>query len=267
MSNYINFFGFKKEPFPHTIDLKDIYVFPGLVEMKKRTEYAVMSSMVHVVTGEVGSGKTTSLKYVCSQFHPSKHRIVAVISNTGSTIEFYRQLAAAFGITISTNSLSRLMRTIREVVQDLWRKKKNPILVIDEAHLLREKVLRELHTILQTDFESEYMMPLILCGQSNLIDKLKYYTASALASRVVGRTHLKGMDLSHTTEYLEHHLKVSGIKDSLYMDEAVMAIHQGSGGIFRKANNLARGSLVAAAGSGSRIISGEHVRKASTEIF
>jgi type II secretory pathway predicted ATPase ExeA len=267
MSNYMNFFGFRKEPFPHNINLKDVYVFPGLKEMKRRTAYTVESSMVHVITGEVGSGKTTSLKYVCSQFHPSKHRIIAVIANTGGTIEFYRQLASAFGITISTNSLSRLMRLIREVVQDLYNKKKKPILVIDEAHLLREKVLRELHTILQTDFESGYMMPLILCGQSNLIDKLRYYTASALASRVVGRTHLQGMDLTHTTEYLTHHLKVAGMKESLYLDEAVMSIHQGSGGIFRKANNLARGALVAAAGNNSRAVSGEHVRKASTEIF
>jgi len=68
-------------------------------------------------------------------------------------------------------------------------------------------------------------------------------------------------------QYLEHHLSLSGVKTNLFEDAAVTAIHQGSGGLLRKANHLARGALIAAAGSQSISVTAEHVRLASTEIF
>jgi len=67
--------------------------------------------------------------------------------------------------------------------------------------------------------------------------------------------------------YLVHHLAIAGVNTNLFEDAAVTAIHQGSGGIFRKANNLARGSLIAAANDKSKTVSAEHVRLASTELF
>ena len=67
--------------------------------------------------------------------------------------------------------------------------------------------------------------------------------------------------------YLKHHLQIAGIKEQLFSDEAVLAIHQGSGGLLRRANLLAKGSLVAAAREKCTVVSAEHVRMASTEIF
>jgi len=67
--------------------------------------------------------------------------------------------------------------------------------------------------------------------------------------------------------YLLHHLALAGVKSSLFDDTAITAIHQGSGGTFRKANHLARGALIAAAGNQSLTVSSEHVRLAATEIF
>ncbi len=68
-------------------------------------------------------------------------------------------------------------------------------------------------------------------------------------------------------KYLNHHLTIAGVKRSLFDDGAVTAIHQGSGGLFRKANHLARGAVIAAAKSESTMVSAEHVRLAATEIF
>jgi type II secretory pathway predicted ATPase ExeA len=67
--------------------------------------------------------------------------------------------------------------------------------------------------------------------------------------------------------YLNHHLRIAGIKEQLFVDEAILAIHQGSGGLLRRANNLARGALLAAAIEKSRTVAAEHVRIASTEII
>jgi len=67
--------------------------------------------------------------------------------------------------------------------------------------------------------------------------------------------------------YLEHHLTIAGVEHNLFDQPAATAIHQGSGGLFRKANHLARGSLIAAADEKSTMINAEHVRLAATELF
>jgi len=68
-------------------------------------------------------------------------------------------------------------------------------------------------------------------------------------------------------EYLAHHLAIAGIKKNIFDDAAVTAIHQGSGGLFRKANHLDRGAFIAAAKEQAMIVTAEHVRLAATEIF
>jgi type II secretory pathway predicted ATPase ExeA len=68
-------------------------------------------------------------------------------------------------------------------------------------------------------------------------------------------------------QYLDHHLMLAGVEHSVFDETAVTAIHQGSGGLFRKANHLARGALIAASKSKSTMVSADHVRLAATEIF
>jgi type II secretory pathway predicted ATPase ExeA len=91
-------------------------------------------------------------------------------------------------------------------------------------------------------------LPLVLAGQSNLIDKLMYPGSMPLASRVVAKSHFVSAEQDQMQSYLSHHFAIAGVKRMLFEDAAVTAIHQGwSGVIFRKANNLALGALVAAA--------------------
>jgi len=66
--------------------------------------------------------------------------------------------------------------------------------------------------------------------------------------------------------YLNHHLKIAGITQQLFSEPAVTAIHQGSGGLLRRANHLARGALIAAAAEKTQLVSAEHVRIAATEL-
>ena len=94
-----------------------------------------------------------------------------------------------------------------------------------------------------------------------------YPGAMPLASRVVAKSHFVGADRDQMQAYLLHHLNIAGIKKMLFDDAAVTAIHQGSAGIYRKANHLARGALIAAAMEQQRSVNAEHVRIAASEIF
>jgi len=243
MNNYRTFFGFNKEPFNAGIRVAEILKTPELIDIKDRFDYVLRLGAIGLITGEVGSGKTTTLRYALQQLHPSEYRSLYITASSGSIMEFYRQLLDALGIHISSNSKVVMVRMIKKEITDLAREKKMKILlIVDEASLMRLEVFAELHTICQ--FEKD-----------------------ASPCRVVAKSHLEGTDLAGMETYLTHHLAVAGVERMLFDPSAVTGIHQGSGGLFRKANHLARGALIAAAHDQSASVNAEHVRIASTEIF
>jgi len=160
---------------------------------------------------------------------------------SGSIIELYRQIAEAIGIVNIKGSRAGMVSMIRsEITEIVSGCKRKVLLIIDEASLLRMEVFAELHTIVQFRQDSEMWLPLILAGQSTLIDRLQYRASSPLSSRVISRSHLEGLNLQDMKEYLNHHIRLAGI--DIFTDQAITAIHQGSGGLLRKANHLAPGS-------------------------
>jgi type II secretory pathway predicted ATPase ExeA len=221
-----------------------------------------------LVTGEIGSGKSTALRFAASKLHPSQYRVFQLTASSGSILEFYRLFLTELGLDTSSLSRAVLTRAIKREVRELAVAKKiKPVLIIDEASLMRLDVFAELHTITGFEPNPSPELPVILAGQSNLIDKLSYRASRPLASRIVARVHLEGAGRQEMEQYLKHHLHIAGMKNNPFEEPAITAIHQGSGGLFRKANHLARGALIAAAEQKETIVSAEHVRLAATEIF
>ena len=267
-SSYRMFFELQREPFTADIAHKEILVTPAIKGVQERIHYAVRLGAVALITGEIGSGKSTALRYVAGSFHPSEYRILHVTASAGSILELYRHILGELHLEPVGSSRAKMTRKIKQEIKDaVLGKKMKVILVIDEASLLRLDVFAELHTLTQFENDSKPFLPMVLAGQGNLVDNLKYRYSLPLASRVVGRCHLQGVDQQGMEDYLAHHLAIAGVHNSLFEAPAVTAIHQGSGGLFRKANHLARGSLIVAARGKSSLVSSEHVRIAATELF
>ena len=262
-----HFFGFTKEPFSSDIRVEELYHTAALEGAKERFLYAVNLGAISVITGDVGSGKSTALRYAASSLHPSQYHLISVVASTGSIIEVLKQICMALDVEWTSISLAKLMRTVRGAIAEIGKRRQVPVLIIDEASLLRIEVFAQLHTLGQFDMDSKPLLPIVLAGQNNLLDKLMYLTSRPLASRVIGRSHLDGLKQKDMAGYLKHHLEIAGISEQLFSDEAILAIHQGSGGLLRRANLLAKGSLIAASREKCMVVSAEHVRMASTEIF
>lgn len=266
--SYRAFFGLAKEPFSTEISIKEILETPDLKGVKDRFDYAVRLGAVALVTGEVGSGKSTALRYAAGHLHPSAYLVFHITATSGSIIELYRQFLSEMGADTASFSKAVLLKRIRrEIMEMVCGKKIHAVLIIDEASLLRLEVLTEIHTLCQFEQDSKPWLPLIMAGQANLVDKLMYRSSLPLASRIVARSHLEGVNRQDMEVYLKHHLAIAGVKTQLFDETAVTAIHQGAGGLFRKANHLARGALIAAAHDQSMTVSADHVRLAATEIF
>ncbi len=266
--HYRAFFGLAKEPFTTDITCADILKTPELLDVKVRFDYVTRLGAIGIVTGEVGSGKSTAVRYAMDTLHPSEYRALYITASSGSMMEFYRQMRDALNIYLSSNSKAVMVKTIKkEIVNLVLEKKQKVVLIVDEASLMRLEVFTELHTLCQFEQDAKPWLPMILVGQTSLVDKLTFRSSQPLASRVIAKCHLEGVDLAGMETYLRHHLALAGVERNLFDPSSVIAIHQGSGGLFRKANHLARGGLIAAAAEQSNVVSAEHIRLAATEVF
>ncbi len=266
--NYRTFFGLTSEPFSSDLKHNEILETNELQSVKKRFNYAVKLGGAALVTGEIGSGKSTSLRYASEDLHPSEYKTFYITATSGPVLELYRQIASEMGIYQVSNSKAVMLKTIKKEVEELVNGKKlKVVLVIDEASLLRMEVIAELHTVTQFRKDSKPWLPIILGGQANLIDKMMYRSSAPFASRIVTRCHLEGLDRQGMEQYIGHHLALAGVKSNIFEDTAITAIQQGAGGILRKANHLARGALIAASTEQSRAVTADHIRLAATEVF
>jgi len=255
---YRTFFGFTKEPFGADLKIEELLITPALKGVKDRLEYAFRLGAMAVVTGEVGSGKSTALRFATSHLHPSEWRLLWVTASCGSILELYRQLCWSLEMETKSSSRAVMSRMIQGQVQKMVEGKKQKVAM---------EVFLELHTLTQFEADSKPLLPIVFAGQNNLLDKLQFRASGPLSSRVVARSHLEGVDRAQMELYLNHHLQIAGVKQPLFADQAITAIHQGAGGLFRRANHLARGALIAAASEKCQMVSAEHVRIASSELI
>jgi type II secretory pathway predicted ATPase ExeA len=209
--SYRVFFELQREPFTSDIQREEILVTDGLAATEKRIHYAMRIGGIAVLTGEIGSGKSTALRYVTESLHPSQYLCLYVTATTGSILELYRQILDQLGVDNRGSSRARMCQTIRRHVSELSQGKKLQVLLtVDEASLLRMEVFAELHTLLQFEKDAKPFLPLVMAGQNNLLDSLAYRPAMPLASRVVARSRLEGVNRQQMQNYIGHHLGIAG---------------------------------------------------------
>ena len=155
-NNYRSFFALKKEPFGVDISINDILKTPPLIDVKDRFDYVIRLGAIGLVTGEVGSGKSTAIRYAADHLHPSEYKSLYMTASSGAIMEFYRQLINELEIHIKSNSKAIMQRVIKkEIIELVGEKKMKVVLLVDEASLLRLEVFAELHTISQFEKDSK----------------------------------------------------------------------------------------------------------------
>ena len=160
--SYHTFFGLKGQPFAADLPLEAILKTSDLLEVQQRLLYTIELGAIALVTGEVGAGKSTALRWVAGQLHPSKYKPLWVTATSGSILEVYRQLLAELDIQTASSSRAILTGLIRTQILNLVQsKKQQPLLIIDEASLLRLDVFAELHTLTQFEGDSKPYLPII----------------------------------------------------------------------------------------------------------
>ena len=253
---YAEFYGLKELPFALTPDPRYIYFTPSHTEVMANLHYGIESGKgLIVVTGEVGTGKTTMLRWVMQRL--DRTVLVAYIFNPRLSVpEFYQHLAALFDIQ-NWSSKSDLLIELGKVLESRHSRGLRTVLIVDEAHGLSTSVLEEVRLLCNFESDTAKHLQIILTGQPELRAVLNNPDLRQLKQRVALRCDVKALpNVEETAQYINSRLKVAGAaRPDIFSPGAVDYIFRCSEGIPRNINNLCDNALLNGFAASEPIIS------------
>jgi MSHA biogenesis protein MshM len=201
---------------------------------------------IGVVTGEPGVGKTSAMRHLCRALPLHEHRVVYLGDTTVKPLDLYRMLATELGLRPSPRAqiVGDIKRALVTLVDE---RGVVPIVILDDAHALRDDVLHELHGLTSLDFDGREYLTVWLVGHPRLDRRLRLQQHAALAQRVVAYTQLSATaDPELFGAMLDHALAVAAAPPGLIPRDARQLLLSASRGIPRLVSHLLRISLILA---------------------
>ena len=265
---YKKYFGMKRSPFSIAPDPRFLYVSEQHREAMAHLLYGIRSDGGFVLlTGEVGTGKTTIVRRVLQA--PRKNIVVAFIIHPAlSVAELLAAICDEFGISYPRKaSIKDLIDRINAFLLDLNAKRKKAILIIDEAQNLSYDVLEQIRLLTNLETNERKLLQIILVGQPELRDKLVRPELKQLAQRIVARCHLEALSKADLFLYVNHRLEVARGKNELFSQEALNSLYVYSGGIPRLINIICDRALLGAFVLRKEIVDRATLAKAAAEVL
>ncbi|MGQ0760399.1 MAG: ExeA family protein [Acidobacteriota bacterium] len=253
---YLEFYGLKELPFALTPDPRYLYFTPSHTEVMANLHYGIESGRgLIVVTGEVGTGKTTLLRWMMQRL--DRTVMVAYIFNPRlSVAEFYQYLATLFRLGAWENK-SDLLIELGKVLESRHHRGLRTVLVVDEGHGLSTDVLEEIRLLCNFESDTAKHLQIVLTGQPELREVLNQPDLRQLKQRVALRCEITALpNVEETAQYIASRLKVAGAaKTDLFSPGAVDYIFRCAAGIPRNINNLCDNALLNGFASSATVIS------------
>jgi len=238
-----DFYGCARLPFDKSLPVRDLFPSRDHQEIQARLAFAVQNRFPTLITGDVGAGKSTALRAFIQSLDPNLH-VTAYLPNPNLTVQaLFAYLLTAFHVSATFHPRG-LGERLRDTLAQLAQKGQQPILVVDEAHLLSHRLLHELRFWLNADMDATTPFTLILLGQPDLTNLLQLKGFEALDQRIQVRFHLRPFDLEESAAYIKHHLRVAGVERSPFSDGFIATAHQFSHGIARQINRVCLNGLL-----------------------
>ena len=264
---YKEFYGLSELPFALTPDPRFIYFTPSHTEVMANLHYGIESGKgLIVVTGEVGTGKTTVLRWMLQRL--DRAVLVAYIFNPRLTVpEFYQHITTLFDIR-QWETKSDLLLDLGETLASRHARGLRTVLIVDEAQGLSPYVLEEIRLLSNFESDTAKQLQIILTGQPELREVLNDPNLRQLKQRIALRCEIKPLpSVEETERYITSRLLVAGAqRTDIFSPEAVEYIYRCSGGIPRQINNLCDNALLAGFAAAEETI-GSHIIEEVAETF
>jgi general secretion pathway protein A len=190
---------------------------------------------IGLVTGDSGSGKTTTCRRLVADLHTDLDRVLYVSMTTGNVMDMYKSIAWELGLSAERNRAALFNQIRGEVTRLCAENRPRPVLIVDEAHHLRTEQLEDLRLLTNYAMESENRLIVVLVGPPELRRHMGMAALDALSQRIVVRANVRGLQRDELGPYLTHRLRLAGCELPLFETAAVEAIFQAASGLPRKA--------------------------------
>ncbi len=252
---YGEFYGLKELPFALTPDPRFIYFTPSHTEVMANLHYGIESGKgLVVVTGEVGTGKTTILRWIMQRL--DRTVLVAYIFNPRLSVpEFYQHLAELLDVK-KWETKSELLMELGRTLESRQARGLRTVLIIDEAQGLSQHVLEEVRLLSNFESDTAKQLQIVLTGQPELRKVLNDPDLRQLKQRIALRCVIKPLpNIEETERYIKSRLLVAGaVRTNIFSLGAIYYIFRCSGGIPRSINNLCDNALLAGFAAGETTI-------------
>src|SRR5919202_3322250 len=252
---YKEFYGLRELPFALTPDPRFIYFTPSHTEAMANLHYGIESGKgLIVVTGEVGTGKTTILRWMMQRLDRAV-LVGYVINPRLSVTEFYQHIARLLGVENWQNK-SELLFALGSTLEERHARGLRTVLIIDEAHGLSPNVLEEIRLLSNFETDTNKQLQIVLTGQPELRDVLNDPALRQLKQRVALRCEIKALpNVEETERYITSRLLVAGAdRTDIFSPGAIDYIFRCSEGIPRQINNLCDNAMLSGYAAGESII-------------
>lgn len=266
---YLEFFGLHERPFTITPDPRYLFMSERHAEALAHLIYGVTESDGFIVlTGEVGTGKTTLVRSLLQKM-PDEADVALVLNPELTVIEFLTAIINELGITMPENNHSSLALTeaLNEYLLDAHSRGRRTIAVVDEAQNLSAEVLEQIRLLTNLETTRNKLLQIVLIGQPELRELLARNDLRQLAQRVTARYHLLPLSAGEAVNYLEHRLAVAGALRPILSARAKKRIHQLAHGIPRLMNLISDRALLGAWSREQLEVDHRLVDAAATEVF
>jgi general secretion pathway protein A len=243
---YKKFFGLKENPFNVNPDPRYLFLTAHTQEALACLTYGIETRKGFILlTGEVGTGKTTLINKTLEWLHKERVFTAFVFNPRLSVSQFFDFMMADFGIPCESHQKGQMLLKLNQWLLDRYRAGERAVLVVDEAQNLSPQMLEEIRLLTNLETSTEKLLQIVLAGQPELEHKLNQPELRQLRQRITLRAKTRPLTLEETQGYIEERLRIAGADNpDIFSPEAVAMVHRYARGIPRVTNLLCEHALV-----------------------
>ncbi|MDV6341473.1 AAA family ATPase [Nitrosomonas sp. Is24] len=245
MHMYSQHFNLNRLPFENVPDPLFFYDHGDHARIRKQISGSLLSGRgLIVVTGPIGSGKTTLSQMIKSDF-PENIKLIWMAEPPANSSDLYLFLAQELGVQPTSAEKTFVMRDIRNALLRINAEGKKCLVIMDESHLMTEDVINGIRLLNNLEEGSTKLIQLLLLGQEELMEKINRPEMAPFKQRIAALETLGKMNVDRVLQYIKHRIHVAGGTPELISDTGweALTIAFGSGGTPRTINSLCDRSL------------------------